>query len=218
MICVITAPIDLANYIDVWNVRKKHPTEHVCHISWGDLSGIKTTETLYVLGHGAPDKLEEKTADEMAKLLVAKGLKSSVTPHKIKLLVCASGLVKNGGGPYCQQLADKLVANGGPNTVVIGFDGDTAVTDGTGVTGAKDTPQSKYPNWDEFKTKFGPSMGAWDQQAEKMPYGSENQILENAAKLQGMSKDAFEWLYANNKLYTKPKIQGKTYGIAGQKI
>ena len=218
MICVITAPIDLANYIDVWNLRQRHPSEHVCHIDWGDLSGIGSGETLYLLGHGSPDALERKNAEEMAKLLVSKGLTNKVRPKKIKLLVCASGLVKNGGGPYCQQLADKLVANGGPATVVIGFDGDSAVTDSTATTWAKDRKQSTYPKWSDFTTKFGSNMQAWDDQAEKMPYKTEQQIIDNAAKLYAMSKDAFEWLYANNKLYTKPKLVGKTYGIAGQSI
>jgi hypothetical protein len=137
---------------------------------------------------------------------------------KIKLLVCASGLVRHGGGPYCQRLADELVNAGGPATLVIGFDGDTAVTDGGAVTWAKDRKQSSYPNWTDFTTRFGTSMTAWDALAETLPFGSEQQIVENAEKLALMSKDAFEWLYANNKLYTKPKVQGKTYGIPGQAI
>lgn len=214
MICVITDPIDLANYIDVWNLKQRHPSERVCHIKWGDLSGILASETLYLLAHGSPHALEGMSADKLAALLVSKGLKNPL--KKIKLLVCESGLTNRGGLPFCQQLADALVKQGGPTTVVIGFDGDTAVTDGTGTTYAKDKRQRDFPNWNEFMTSYGTQFQLLDQKAESMPFPDEKTILKNAEGLYNDSKDIFKWLYTNNKLYTKPSITGKTYGIPGQ--
>jgi hypothetical protein len=115
-------------------------------------------------------------------------------------------------------LADKLVKHGGPATVVIGMDGDTAVTDDTGTTYAKDKRQKDYLNYHEFASKHQGKMITLDQQAEKMAFATETQILKNAESLYWLSRDAFQWLYDNNKLYTKPKIGGKTYGIPGQKF
>jgi hypothetical protein len=216
VICVVTAPIDLANYIDIWNLRRRHPGESVCHIKWGDLSVVKPTETLYLLAHGSPDAIENHGPDDLAKLLVAKGLKKPI--KKIKLLVCASGIVGRSGGPYCQRLADALVKRGGPATVVIGMDGETAVTDATGTTYAKDIRQSNYPNYGEFRAKHLGTCVARDNEAQALPYGSETEILKNAESLHWRSRDVFLWLYDNNKLYTKPKVGGKTYGIPGQKF
>ena len=220
MICVVTEPIDLANYIDVFNLKNRYPAERVCHVSWGDLSGIIPTETLYLLAHGSPSSIEKMNAATLAKLLVSRGLKKPL--KKIKLLVCSSGVYEGDSGgkivPFCQQLADALLAEKGPATVVVGFDGKTAVTDDKGRTFAKDKRQKDFPNWSEFTTKHQTDFIKLDAQAEELPYGDEKTIIANANFLQRQSKDLFDWLYANNKLYTLPSAVGKTYGIPGQQI
>ncbi len=220
MICVITDPIDLANYIDVFNLRKRRPAERVCHIKWGDLSTIAPAETLYLLAHGSPAQVEGYVPKDLAELLVKRGLKKPL--KKIKLLVCASGVYQSESGgkiiPYCQKLADALVTAGGPATVVVGFDGDTAVTDGGGKTFAKDKRQKNYPNWSDFDKTYGKAFAKLDAEAERLPFGDEKTIIRNAGVLQAKSVDCFEWLYTNNKLYTLPSPKGKTYGIPGQKI
>jgi hypothetical protein len=170
-------------------------------------------ETLYLLAHGTSTTIEGLSAEELAELLVKKGLTSPI--WKIKLIACASGVTGGSNLPYCQLLADKIVAKKGPATIVIGFDGETAVTDEHGRTFAKDTSQRNYPNYSTFdKTTYA----RWDLIAEKLPYGSEKEILENVTKLQPQVQTVFEWLYKNNRIYIKDSIKGKTYGIPGQEF
>lgn len=66
--------------------------------------------------------------------------------------------------------------------------------------------------------KFGKNFDKIDAAARSMKFGDEKTIIENAKRLQTQSKDIFEWLYANNKLYTLPSLQDKTYGIPGQVV
>jgi hypothetical protein len=220
MICVITAPIDLANYIDVYNLKQRFPGERVCHLSWADLSGMQGQETLYLLGHGEPGSIEGKDAPTLAAELVKRGLTRPI--RRIKLLVCASGVYTTADGgkivPFCQKLADALRQAGGPATVVVGFDGATANTMSDGRTYAKNVPQPQFPNWNEFLQRHGQLYQQLDGEAEKLAYDSEQQIVQNAKRLQGRSVDLFEWLYTNNKLYTLPSSHGKTYGVPGQQI
>ncbi|MBM4443523.1 MAG: hypothetical protein FJ027_24205 [Candidatus Rokubacteria bacterium] len=218
MICVVTKPVDLGNYIEMLNIWRRHPKDAICHLSWADFSTLKSTETLYLLAHGSATKVEDYTAEALATKLVKRGLVKTVQLEKIKLVACASGITWSGGAvvPYAQALADELVINGGPATIVVGFDGDTVVTDQSGRSYAKDIRQRDYPNWDEFKSKHLSTMTTWDAKAESMPYGTGKEMLENALLLEANVKDAFAWLYANNKLYTKGSVYGKTYGIPGQ--
>lgn len=221
MICVLSDPIDLANYLDVWNLYKNNKSRSVCHIKWADLSGVQDTETLYLLGHGNVDRLETYTPTDLAYALVTHGL---AQVGEIKLLACESGRLsvshmgRLNQQPYCQLLADELVRLGGPPTVVIGYDGGTTVTDDRGETYAKDTPQRNYPNYKEFTTKFKSRYDALDQTAELMKFRNSQEILSNAEQLAIASADIFQWFYDNNRLYTKRDPIGATYGIPGQKI
>lgn len=227
MICVIADPIDLANYIDVWNLYQNDKSQTICHIKWADLSNVSVGETLYLLGHGDLTTLEGYTATKLAEALVKKGLTDKVFLAEIKLLVCQSGrtLIYEHGvpkffnkDPYCQSLADALVQEGGPRTVVIGYDGATTVTDDRGHTFAKDKPQSEYPDWGKFTKKHSLTMTSYDMMATKMSFGSAEEILKNAKQLFLATERAFQWLYKNNKLYVKTAYLGETYGIPGQKI
>jgi hypothetical protein len=210
MICVLTTPIDLANYIDVWNLKKRRPEQRVCHISWADLSGIGLAETLYLLGHGDTHEVEGKSADDLAELLVAKGLTHPL--RKVKLLVCCSGSPVLGGQPYCQLLADALVEAGGPRTIVIGFEGDATATDDQ----AKSFGLRIYPEYGEFMKKNKSAVKKLSKRAESLPYATEEQILKAARELAGDSEEIFKWLYANNKLHAVANT--KTFGIPGQVI
>ncbi len=216
MICILTKPVDLANYMEVYNIRKRHPGESVSHIDWADLSKMSQTETLYLLAHGSQTEIEGMTADVLADLLLKHGLQSGI--KKIKLVACASGITGFGLVPYCQLLADEIVKQGGPPTLVIGFDGETAVTDEYGKTFAKDKRQKDYPNYNKFSKHHLSNYNTWDLLAEKMDYGDEKKILKNVKKIQPNVQKAFEWLYENNRVYIKKSIKGKTYGIPGQKF
>lgn len=216
MICIVTKPIDLANYMEVYNIRKRRPNESVSHIDWADFSTMGQNETLYLLAHGSQTTLEGMTAKELAKLLIAHGLSSPI--KKIKLVACASGITGTFYLPFCQLLADEIVDEGGPPTLVIGFDGATAVTDEYGRSFAKDTPQRSYSNYSEFQKLHLSTYQTWDQIAEQLDYSSENKILKNVGKVQPQVQSAFEWLYKNNRKHIKRSIEGKTYGIPGQKF
>jgi hypothetical protein len=126
--------------------------------------------------------------------------------------------------PFCQQVADELASQGGPRTVVVGLDGETAVTDQAGETWAKDVPQSSYPNWSEFTNNFGTEYQNLNTAAKSLPSDTERELRDNAAKLAGLSSKIFAWVYKDNAKHVQQRPGGlkdpraKTYGIPGQII
>jgi hypothetical protein len=220
MICIITDPIDLGKYMEADNLRRQHPTQ-VTHFKWANFSGLHGRETLYLLAHGNGGSVEGMSADTLAQGLVQRGLRNPI--HKIKLTSCGSGVTGGGFAPYCQRLADRLAALGGPRTVVVGFDGAFAATDEHGKTYAQDTAQSAYRNWNEFEANWGDLQATtekkfahWDAIAKSMKFGSEPAILSNIENLKSHVEAMFKWLYESNRTYNKERIAGKTYGIPGQ--
>jgi hypothetical protein len=89
------------------------------------IGDLKDGDTLFILGHGNPTKLGNKSAEEMAKLLSDAGLKSRIA---IELVACNSG---TGSVPFALELKTRLVSkkivpssvSGGTNYMVVGSDG-----------------------------------------------------------------------------------------------
>lgn len=214
MICVITTPIDLGKYVEVWNLKQRFPHERVCHISWADLSQMQPNETLYLVAHGNTTHVEGFTPTTLAARLIQCGL--AVAPKKIKLLSCSSGIRGLHTPPLCQQLADQIAAQQGPRTLVVGFNGFFAATDQTGRTFAQDVAQADYPDWPEFEHLYGTQYAQLNLAAKQLPYNDEHTILANAALLQGQTTQMFNWLYQHNEPFNeRTSAIGKTYGVAG---
>ncbi len=229
MICIITTPPDLGRYMEAANLLKVHKADTLCHISWADFSGLKPDETLYIIVHGDLNSVELSPgkaidAAALAKLLVSHGLKTGVKFKKIKLLSCQGGKTKTGHTPFCQQLADALTGNGGPAVPVVGYDGETTVTDESGKSWAKDIPQSAYPTYPAFEVKLLPKYRSLTKHAESLPYTSDVEMKSNASVLAGLKDvdDVFQWLYAENDKVVKRLPTGqkdpmaKTYGAPGK--
>ena len=219
MILILVKEIDLGRYVEVFNIysRKKFAgLQSIAHINWPttDLSQLNSTETLYISAHGSNDEVEEMTPDQLASLLVSKGLRRGVSFKKIKLMSCGSGLTRGSNVPYCKRLATALAQNNGPNdAVIIGFDGETTVCAENGVLYAKNTPQSSYPNWSVFANQHSVNFNNWNKIAKQLSCKDQNEFLKNAQYLlsQPEVKAAFAWLYTENAQYVLSSGLGKTF-------
>lgn len=223
MILLLASEIDLGRYIEVMKIssRRSPWAERVVRSDWPscNLSTLTASETLYVSAHGDNAEVEDKDPGQLADLLVSKGLKESVQLKKLKLMSCGSGITSGNNVPYCLRLAQELADRGGPKAVkVVGFDGASTVCDEFGKILAKDVSQSNYVNWHEFVSQHQTLYAHWNTTAENMPCTNEVEFKKNAETLWSYKaiQEAFGWLYANNKTYTKGSAEGKTFAASNK--
>jgi hypothetical protein len=218
VIIIVADQIDLGRYIAVYQRvhRDLSRNERVAHLDWNstDLSTIDPNATLFISAHGSETEIEKNDPEQLAAKLINKGLTNQVPLKKIKLMVCSSGSTKDTTVPYCQRLAKALADNGGPKKVmVVGFDGESSVTDERGSQHGLRVDQSNMPHWKEFKGNYKATYDRWNDIAEKLPCGSHAEFMKNAESLYSEPEvnEIFKYLYRTNAEYYLPKHQGKVY-------
>jgi hypothetical protein len=216
MICVVDAPIDLANFVELNNLVVNLKGESggdtsASVLAKADFGRMKSDEKLYILAHGvvAAWGPPPHDATAFAKILLDRKLPGHIA--SIKLVACESG---KGNDPFAKGLAGELDKQsvGKVKVRVTGFT-DSAVTNQFGQTRAVDPAlvRKHQREYDALFDKWKIQVAAWEKQSKAEPYDTTELLVQGASKMAKLSKAFFAELYVINEKLIKSKQDSKAH-------
>lgn len=217
MICFLEEKIDLANFVELYNLMVNAKGESqgkasVCMIANADFSVMLPRERLYLLAHGNQWKAGPFTGPELATELLSRKLPGHI--EKIVIMTCFSGdSTSRLHQVVAQQLKD--LSHGDVDVPVKGFTGPSA-TDTHGNTRAINmeiVPQFET-EMDALKKKWEQKIAEWESLASAQPAGSQEEIIRASRLLAEASKDYIAEQIAFNAKVAHRKAEGRGYARA----
>ncbi|MBX3261770.1 MAG: hypothetical protein KIS78_09040 [Labilithrix sp.] len=229
MICIVVTPVDVKNYVEVFNLRNNDKGNgkvvggagSVCALDWADFSQMKAGEKLYLLAHGDGRTIgardphgKQYLPGALAKQLLERGLPANV--RAIKLVACHTGRVplaysKSVTAAYCQLLADEIntQSTSGHAVRVTGIPGIEVMSD-LGKTGAKHVGFSSAPEYKALKydLNWRVKVEGWERLAERLDTSNEPSLILNAELIAKLTGSFFKLLYPINAKYVQPTKSG----------
>jgi hypothetical protein len=219
MLCILETPIDLAMWVKLHNLIRNNKGARngktvVDLLDRVDLKTMVAGEKLTLVSHGNETSFGGFDVDDLAKKLLARGLRSDLA--SIKLSGCKSGSDAK-GTPFCTSLARRLydLTKHLPKPVRLEVTGfvNTAVTfpDGTVRSKIPDKAPAQGPKYAEIIDKYKKTgeFAQWSDLALKLPHDTEQHIIESAEQMAKLSNAMFDELYAMNGQVIYGKKEGK---------